>query len=805
MVPISNGVPPVEELTWREQEVLILLADRHTNREIADRLHLAESTVKDYVGRILSKLYVKNRRQAVEKAKALHLLEVEPDRRSTIQSNLPTETTPFIGRREELKEIKQLYSETRLVTLTGPGGIGKTRLALKVAEESIEDYKDGVWFISLAKITACEHITQTIAEALEFPLATSEDPRYQLLRYIHDKNLLLVLDNFEHLLEGVNIVSDILRNSSGVNILATSRERLSLLSETVYQIRGLDFPPLFDSADTKTYDAVVLFVQSANKVCPGFDPAEKDVEKIVKICQHVQGMPLAIELAAAWMQILTLGEISIELQRGLEILAGDVRDVPDRHRNIYAVFDYSWSMLQPNERDIFKRLSVFRGGFTREAAQYISGSTIAQLKGLVDKSFLSHNLFTRRFEMHELLRQYAIEQLANSPKELLQAQESHAAYYAAFMQERGQQLRNQQQMKALKEIEEDIENVRTAWRLCLAERHVSKLWMFIINLWYLHWIRWWNLAGMELFREAVQVLQEDDDQEALTLCALAKAFQGYFMAWLQLADQGYLLAVEGVKTLKAQNVSEALICASYSLSVNAYFLDHFEAESNEIKNMVDLAERLGDRWLIGFSMFPYSLNSLAQENFTEAERIAQLELEIFQEVGDRILTTLPLIVLGHVALARGDYQLAWDHYLRCLNISEEVRFHYSIQTSCKYLGKVAISLGRIPEAERYLYQSLLIAKDIGFIRDIVNLLYEFARLEVARGNPYQAVELLTFVVQHPASNQSRLMEGRIRDDAEILLVNLEGELPQDNFREAMNIGEDLELEWIFSNLITPNP
>jgi len=225
---LSGGDVYADDLTWREQEVLILLAERLTNREIANRLHLAESTVKDYVGKILSKLYVKNRRQAVERAKALGLLD--PDQKSWVRplTNLPAEPTPFVGRRDELVEIQRYLVETSLLTLTGPGGIGKTRLALKVAEDATDDFADGSFFVSLAPIRSVEHLIQTIAEAVKFPLATHEDPQYQLLRYLRKKQLLLVMDNFEHLLDGAGIVSEILQTAPAMKILATSRERLNL-------------------------------------------------------------------------------------------------------------------------------------------------------------------------------------------------------------------------------------------------------------------------------------------------------------------------------------------------------------------------------------------------------------------------------------------------------------------------------------------------------------------------------------------------------------------------------------------------
>ena len=396
----------IDDLTWRERDILNLLAERLSNREIAERLFLAESSVKDYVGKILKKLYVKNRRQAVERAKEFGILGGEEANFSTRKTNLPSSMTPFIGRSGELEEIRQQLGKTRLLTLTGPGGMGKTRLALKTAEDAVDDFKDGCFFVSLAPIGSVDHIVQTIAEAVNFPIPTNEDPKYQLLRYLQKKNLLLVMDNFEHLMDGAGIVSEILQNTSGVKVLATSRERLNLKSETALSIAGMS---------EGNQDAVALFLQSGSKAQPGFEPSPDELNQVENICRSLGGMPLAIELAASWLHVLSVDEIYDELQKGLDILETEVRDAPERHRSIRTVFEQSWSLLNENEQEIFMRLSIFRGGFTREAAEKVAGAPLRQIAGLVNNSILRHDPNTGRLEIHELLRQYGEEKLEETP------------------------------------------------------------------------------------------------------------------------------------------------------------------------------------------------------------------------------------------------------------------------------------------------------------------------------------------------------------------------------------------------------
>ncbi|MFC1879497.1 LuxR C-terminal-related transcriptional regulator [Chloroflexota bacterium] len=803
----SSGEIFADDLTWREQEVLVLLAERLTNREVADRLHLAESTVKDYVGKILSKLYVANRRQAVERAKVLGLLD--GDRESATRPpvrppvNLPAEPTPFVGRRDELAQIKHCLAETRLLTLTGPGGIGKTRLALKAAGEATAGYEDGCFFVALAPIHSVEQLIQTIAEAIKFSIATHEDPQHQLLRYLRDRQLLLVMDNFEHLLDGAAIASAILQAAPAVKILATSRERLNLQSEMLMQVGGLAVPDQDTLQDSLDFDATALFAQRACKIIPGFDPSPDELIKITEICQIVQGMPLGIELAAAWLHILSVGEIAIELERGLDILATEMRDAPARHRSIRTVFDHSWSLLDNMERYIFMRLSVFRGGFTRQAAQQVAGASLGQLAGLVNKSFLSHVPDSGRLQVHELLRQYAHERLMAAPQARCSAQEAHAAYYADFMQQHWEDLKGSRQLPALAEIEADIQNVRAAWRTYLDQKNIPQIWRFIHCLWHVYWIRSWNHAGVELFAEAVRSLQGEVGDEATAVKALAMAYQAYFMGWLGLSEQGYELAQEGVNILLQLNYPKALAFAYDSLIVNAYFLNHYTEQVEITNKMMKLVNETDDKWLLALLLFAPAMVGLITENYTETKRIAEASLDLYEEIGDVILSTMPLILLGHVSLAQKEYERARSIYLRCLEISEQAGFIYSMQTSRKYLGKVTLSLGFITEAENYLVQCLRITKEVGFIRDVINLLYEFARLQAAQDNFEGAVELLALVLQHPASHQNRWLEGVVRDSAKDFLAEIEDKLPREAFTTALEHGRNLDLDELVAKLISP--
>ena len=308
---------------------------------------------------------------------------------------------------------------------------------------------------------------------------------------------------------------------------------------------------------------------------------------------------------------------------------------------------------------------------------------------------------------------------------------------------------------------------------------------------------------MELFAEAVSALQGQEDEESVTLHALAMANQGYFMSWLGLSDQGYELAKESVEVLEHLNHLEALAFAYESLSLNSYCLNRFMEESTGKNRLLKIATELDDKWLLALALFEKSMVSLRNEDYTEAERLAESSLNFNQEIGNRIRSTLSLLALGHAALARGEHEGASDCYLRCLKISQETGFLWGIEKGSKYLGVVALSIDKIAEAEYYLLQSLRITNEIGLFRDKLNLLYEYACLLVAQGNSEGAAELLTLVLQHPVSHQIRLGEGRIRDSVKGLLVKIEHELPPEAYTTALERGQVLEMDEVIIELVGP--
>jgi predicted ATPase len=321
--------------------------------------------------------------------------------------------------------------QCRLLTLTGMGGIGKTRLALEFAWRHKDMFSDGVTYVPLASINSVESIVPAIAEAFAFSFSGPTDPKEQLFNFMSDgmkHTTLLVLDNFEHLIArssaAAELVHEVLQRMPSLKILTTSREQLSLHGEWMYELHGLPVPPAEFTKQLESYSAATLFVQCAQRIQPDFEITEEEKPAVARICHMLEGIPLAIELAAAWVGMLTCREIADEIESNIDILTTTMRDIPERHRSMRATFDHSWRLLSNAERDVLRRLSVFRGGFYRHAAEIIAGASLSSLASLVFKS-LVRRTGNGRYDLHEVIRQYALAYLAKNESQYDATRDHH--------------------------------------------------------------------------------------------------------------------------------------------------------------------------------------------------------------------------------------------------------------------------------------------------------------------------------------------------------------------------------------------
>jgi predicted ATPase len=427
----------------------------------------------------------------------------------------------------------------RLVTIVGPGGMGKTRLALAWAENQVHfqngrangstahPYKHGINFLNLAPLEKADLIIPTLANSLNFPLQKSSDretrtPRQQILDYLCQKQMLLLFDNFEHLLDGADLIVDILESTQNVKILVTSRERLNLREEQIYPIQGLEFPDWETPQDAAEYTAVQLFLQSARRNLPDFTlTGGDDLTYLARICRLVVGMPLAIELAAAWVEMLSLEAIAAEIQQGLDILETELRDVPPRQRSIRATIDYSWQKLTDSEKEIFIKLSVFRGGFTREAAQAVAGANLRQLAHLQNKSLIQVDRSGHRFQLHELLRQYAAEKL-NREVEINEAINGrHAHYYAQLLIDQEPRLFGPNEEEALNQLELERDNIDIAWQWLVDHQEIDPLLEAINALFFYYDLRVRVQDGLARSQQLINWCSDTADPKKKLLLARA--------------------------------------------------------------------------------------------------------------------------------------------------------------------------------------------------------------------------------------------------------------------------------------------
>lgn len=780
-----------------------------------------------------------------------------------LSHNLPPQPTAFVGRVQDVAAISDRLQEPtcRLLTLVGPGGVGKTRLALHVAQVLVDqqppvaDFAHGVFFVALATVSDASGVLAALAEAVGLQFSDAQSPQQQLLDHLADKALLLVLDNFEQLLtasptgapqsEALAVIATLLAQAPAIKLLVTSREALTLREEWFHPISGLSLPPAnaIQTLSANQYDAVRLFDQCARRASTTFSLAA-EAQTVVQICRLVEGMPLAIELAAAWLKVLTVEDVAKEIEHDLDILATQYRNVPERHRSLRIVFEQTWQRLSVAEQTLLGNLAVFEGGFSYDAAVQVAAGTIATIMELIDKALLRREEQTltpspvtspvaSRFHFHQLLQQYAREKVAAAPASWAQIKTAHANYYLALLERSSQTLNSAERKQALAVLEVEFANIRAAWRWAIERNDLDALRRYAMPLATIFVNR--PQEGASLFAQAAAALDATDPAHhaALSVVLIGQAEQ-----LLRLGldpEQSIALAEQALALLKPASAPAARLKA-LNLIGNGVWLqgDHHKArtilaegltvarthgapaEVGELLIRLGLVEReISDRAAV-MAFYQYALAELRvldvpvhlahqlliygeylvnHEQIQAGQQFLSESLALAQASGS---TDFYPFILLHLAVAfykLGDYAQAETHLQEIITISQaEGRVHPESLAQL-YFGRVKLAQNALPAAEDHLRAGLRLGWTHKLTLVMTLALVCFAEFYDAQGDPARAACLLAVALDHPA------IEARDRAAAACHLQTLQAKLSAAELEQALAHANAATLEEIVTQAL----
>jgi len=657
--------------------------------------------------------------------------------------NLPVQLTPFIGREAELTQIEQLLAQPtgRLIALVGPGGIGKTRLAVQAAAQQLATFRNGVFFVALAPLSSPEHLVPALADALQFSFYGAIEPRTQLINFLREKEMLLVLDNFEHLTAGAPLLDEIVQNAPRVKMIVTSRERLNLQGENLLEVGGLDYPPNTQLSEGVHYSALRLFISCARRHDSTLIFSDNDLPYIALICQTIAGMPLAIELAASWVRVLPVKDIVREIRKDTDFLVTNERNVPTRHRSLRTVFTHSWDLLDGAEQAALLGLAVFRGGFQREIAEHVAGASTELLSKLVDKSFLRRTA-TGRFEVHELLRQYLIRKLEEDPTREREAHEKFCQYYADFLQQREKYLRAGRQKEMLADISEEIDNVRAAWQWLIDRSRWDLIERYVESLFFFYDLRSLVQEGAETFAAAAERLADSVPAGRATddrLLGGILARQARLLHRLGRLDQARSLYQQSL------DLHARLEARRDSAFTRTYLGDlygmtgEYETAYQLLRESVEICTNSGDGYLLARTLNSLGIVAALRGDYTSAQELYRNSLAIQREIGDRIGQSLALNNLGGIAFLRHEYERAKYLYEESLAIQTGIDDRRGTAMVLTNLADVALASGNKLDAKWLLQWSLTIRKEIGDLIGSVYTLTSLGETTSALNQPSEAI------------------------------------------------------------------
>ena len=690
-------------------------------------------------------------------------------------TNLPIPLTSFIGRESDVARIKQRLSEHRLVTLTGGGGIGKTRLSQQVAGQLLENYEKGIWLVELASLNDSGLVPQTVAEVLGIQNKSDRLPIEILIHVLRAKSILLILDNCEHLLDTCAQLADkLLKSCVGLKILATSREALGIVGEALYPVPALKVPDFekIESVDKSDYEAIRLFAERAGLAQMDFAITPENMPSIAQICARLDGIPLAIELAAARVQTFSPDEIASQLEDRFQLLTTrSSRELP-KHQSLRASMDWSWELLSESEQTFMRQLSVFAGGWTLEAAQAVCDGNVLELSNaLVKKSLLMVNHESRygtRYRFHEVVRQYAREKLEESG-EGTDRRNRHLNYFLRFSEQAETALRGPAQTEWMSRLNEERDNIRAALEWAKMNDVESGLYLSGRLRCF-----WENFDVREGARWLAEFLQNSDSKDYPLARAKALCTQARLAFWSQDFDLAYAAAQEsldlsrtygdkigeidalfalGLADFKAPNekivdlYKQALVL-SQSIRDSwrqAYALAHLGGYNNipsQLEEAATLFEKFGDLETSSNVMLHLVRTNLLDGNLQSAQKWLEKVAKVSHSLNNKMLEAEILHNYGRIALLERDYKKARDDLQDALEIANAVRHQMTSLWTHVHLGYVAVQEGNLKEAHDIFTKTAQEFQRDGSESGVVFTLEGMAGLAVSLGKHGRAAWLI---------------------------------------------------------------